>query len=463
MSGSGQLFHADHPRRLVPELSVNAAKAGWFVGIGAGGFFSIKQGDSVYVAASNVVKSRVSADDLFIYKVNDSSVALSPPAERKLEPCEIIGLIMLIFKERKGCGAVLHSNGQDPLLASLVYTGPEFKIRNQGAIRGVYNEVLRRNYSPDEELCVPIVDGPSLTEGALRNAIRQNPHANAVIIRNQGMFVWAENWQKCQAMAECYHLLMGVAVQMEKLGLNAYTHDVTLNSVAHATPMASSSMVAPPKPTPVSTPAPKTTPAAAVKASPSPVSKPTPSSAPVAKPPTPKPTPSPAAPKPTPSPAAASASVKKTTPNGVKTSPLKKTSGQRGGKVMKRGQRGAGRGNVRASPGPQGHGGPMGPPMGGPGGPMGPPMGGPPMGPPMMGPPMGPPMMGPDPFAMGMGPGGPPMQGGPARGGRGGGRRGGRGGPSGRGGPGGKRSGGGGPGRQNKKPHGMTKNTLMNY
>ena len=44
MSGSGQLFHADHPRRLVPELSVNAAKAGWFVGIGAGGFFSIKQG-----------------------------------------------------------------------------------------------------------------------------------------------------------------------------------------------------------------------------------------------------------------------------------------------------------------------------------------------------------------------------------------------------------------------------------
>ena len=28
---------------------------------------------------------------------------------------------------------------------------------------------------------------------------------------------------------------------------------------------------------------------------------------------------------------------------------------------------------------------------------------------------------------------------------------------------GGKRSGGGGPGRQNKKPHGMTKNTLMNY
>ena len=44
MSGSGTLFHADHPRRLIPELSANAHNAGWFVGIGSGGFFSIKQG-----------------------------------------------------------------------------------------------------------------------------------------------------------------------------------------------------------------------------------------------------------------------------------------------------------------------------------------------------------------------------------------------------------------------------------
>lgn len=53
--------------------------------------------DSVYVAASNVVKNRLVADDLFVYKVNDSSVALSPQ-DRKLEPCEIIGLLMLIYK-----------------------------------------------------------------------------------------------------------------------------------------------------------------------------------------------------------------------------------------------------------------------------------------------------------------------------------------------------------------------------
>lgn len=102
------------------------------------------------------------------------------------------------FSERRGTGAVLHSNGQDPVLASLVYTGSEFKIRNQGAIRGIYNEALRRNYAMDEELSVPIVN--VATEAGLRQAIRQNPHANAVIVRNQGMFVWAENWQKCQAM-----------------------------------------------------------------------------------------------------------------------------------------------------------------------------------------------------------------------------------------------------------------------
>ena len=54
--------------------------------------------DSVYVAASNVVKNRLVADDLFVYKVNDSSVALSPQSDRKLDPCEIIGLLMLIYK-----------------------------------------------------------------------------------------------------------------------------------------------------------------------------------------------------------------------------------------------------------------------------------------------------------------------------------------------------------------------------
>ena len=41
---SGTLFHENHPRRLVPELSSQFHKNQWFVGIGAGGFVSIKQG-----------------------------------------------------------------------------------------------------------------------------------------------------------------------------------------------------------------------------------------------------------------------------------------------------------------------------------------------------------------------------------------------------------------------------------
>jgi len=121
-------------------------------------------------------------------------------AKLMLINCERFGNYpdIFLFKERKGCGAVLHSNGQDPVLASLVYTGPEFKIRNQGAIRGIYNESQRRNYSMEEELTVPIVN--VATEAAVRQAMRQNPHTNALIVRNQGMFIWAENWQRCQAM-----------------------------------------------------------------------------------------------------------------------------------------------------------------------------------------------------------------------------------------------------------------------
>jgi len=499
MSGGGNLFHADHPRRLIPELSAVCHKSGWFNGTGSGGFFSIRQGDSVYVAASNVVKNRLEGNDLFVYKVSDSSVTLSPPQEKKLEPCEIIGLIMLIYKERKGTGAVVHSNGQDPVLASLVYTGAgEFKMKDQGAIRGIYNESLKRNYKMEEEVRVPIIH--HATEAALRTAIRHNPHANAVIVRNQGMFVWADNWQKAQAMSESYHLLTSIAVQMGKLGLNLYTHNVTSNDVASVNDSINAEVkVTTAAATPPTSSMPSPVPAA--KATPQPQQPKSPA----------KKVTTPAAPKSAPAAAAAASSTpaaakqpeakaNKKVANGTaaKASPLKKT---RGGKVTKVTKA---RMSVGKSPGgqkqqqqkpnkqqnqqqqQQGFNGPPnmgGPPMMGPG-PMGPgPMGGPPMGGPMVGP--GGPMMGPGmmmpmgPGPMMMGPGGPGGPGaGPGnfnqnkrnsaggRGGRGGrgGARGGRGGGGRGGGQGaGKKNNAGAGNKANKNKSGVAKDVLMNY
>ena len=40
----------------------------------------------------------MASDDLYAYNASDSSINLSPVQDKKLVPCEIAGLIMLIFK-----------------------------------------------------------------------------------------------------------------------------------------------------------------------------------------------------------------------------------------------------------------------------------------------------------------------------------------------------------------------------
>ena len=43
--------------------------------------------------------------------------------------------LLFDFLERKTASAVLHCNGKLPSLASLIYSGSEFKMKNQGIIK----------------------------------------------------------------------------------------------------------------------------------------------------------------------------------------------------------------------------------------------------------------------------------------------------------------------------------------
>ena len=218
------------------------------------------------MAASNVPKDRMTSDDLYVYNSSTSSVTLSPAQDKKLVPCEIANQIMSIFKgrlndqqmicnklrynknkqtstiisihvycllflERKSTGAVLHCNGKIPCLASLLYSGTEFKMKNQGIIKvklnkfhsncflkilnklkeiftqmishlvifqGLYNEALKRNYNMDEMVAIPIInDLESLDK--LKEILHKYCGSNIIIIRNQGVFIWADDWQKCKA------------------------------------------------------------------------------------------------------------------------------------------------------------------------------------------------------------------------------------------------------------------------
>ena len=72
-----------------------------------------------------------------------------------------------------------------------------YKCYIRFTFQGLYNEALQRNYNLDETVTVPIID--DLSQEKLKEALQKYNSPNAIIVRNQGIFIWAEDWQKCRA------------------------------------------------------------------------------------------------------------------------------------------------------------------------------------------------------------------------------------------------------------------------
>ena len=49
----------------------------------------------------------------------------------------------------------------------------------------------------EEEVTVPILDDAN--DVKLRQILQKYRSATAILVRNQGIFIWAEDWQKCKA------------------------------------------------------------------------------------------------------------------------------------------------------------------------------------------------------------------------------------------------------------------------
>ncbi|KAF3950138.1 hypothetical protein CMV_024070 [Castanea mollissima] len=50
--------------------------------------------------------------------------------------------------------------------------------------------------------------------------IRAYPKTTAVLVRNHGVFVWADSWVSAKTQAECYHYLFDAAIKLHQLGLD---------------------------------------------------------------------------------------------------------------------------------------------------------------------------------------------------------------------------------------------------
>ncbi|KAM3697445.1 hypothetical protein ACB098_06G113200 [Castanea mollissima] len=121
---------------------------------------------------------------------------------------------------------VLSSDGfllSTPILKSYTHTAPKctdcaplfMKITHMEMIKGICG------HGYHDELVVPTIENTahkgelleSLTEAAY-------PKTTAVLVRNHGVFVWADSWVSAKTQAECYHYLFDAAIKLHQLGLD---------------------------------------------------------------------------------------------------------------------------------------------------------------------------------------------------------------------------------------------------
>mmetsp|Transcript_8902 Transcript_8902/g.13506 ORF Transcript_8902/g.13506 Transcript_8902/m.13506 type:complete len:95 (+) Transcript_8902:388-672(+) len=79
----------------------------------------------------------------------------------------------------------------------------------------------------NDTLSVPIINNtPHEHElkDSMADAIKKNPDAVAVLVRNHGVYVWGDTWAEAKTHAECLEYLFQVVIEMKRLNI---THDQT--------------------------------------------------------------------------------------------------------------------------------------------------------------------------------------------------------------------------------------------
>lgn len=210
---------ASSARSLVPELCRHFYGLGWVSGTGGG--MSIRDGNDIFVAPSGVQKERIKEEDLFVLD-RDGNCIEEPDASRCLKKSECTPLFMNAYQMRNA-GAVIHSHAISADLVTLISPGQEFRITHQEMIKGIKKGSSKDNMRYDDTLVVPIIENTPFEKDLtdrMAAVMQKYPDTNAVLVRRHGVYIWGQSWQQAKTMAECYHYLFEVAIEMRKLGLD---------------------------------------------------------------------------------------------------------------------------------------------------------------------------------------------------------------------------------------------------
>ena len=198
-------------RERIVELCGVFYGLGWVSGTGGG--ISIREGDRIYVAPSGVQKERIDPADIFELSLDGDVVATPANTALKLSAC---APLFLHAYRKRDAGAVIHSHSIHAMMATLAYE-KEFQITHVEMIKGIresgYHDILR----------VPIIENTAHEcdlADTMGEAIDANPHADAILVRRHGVYVWGRDWIEAKTQAESYDYLFQSAVEMKKMGLD---------------------------------------------------------------------------------------------------------------------------------------------------------------------------------------------------------------------------------------------------
>jgi methylthioribulose-1-phosphate dehydratase len=202
---------------LICELCEQFYHLGWVSGTGGGMSIRDKDTGEIYVAPSGVQKERIKPEEIFVLDKDGKLVVYPEIPGKKLKLSECTPLFEACY-DLRDAGAVIHSHSVWAALASGL-GGPynkHFTISGYEMQKGI------KGHKVADTLAVPIIENTErecdLTT-ALKKAIEETPRTQAVLVRNHGVYIWGDTWEKAKTQAECYDYLFRVAVEKKRLGL----------------------------------------------------------------------------------------------------------------------------------------------------------------------------------------------------------------------------------------------------
>lgn len=214
------------PRALICELCREFYQKGWASGTGGG--ISLREGDSIFMAPSGVMKERMRPEDIF--ELDLQGGVKRPPTTPGLSLSQCSPLFMAAY-ELRGAGAAMHSHSLNAVLATMLdERATEFRITCVEMMKGIAGHGFY------DILTVPIIENTAHEcdlAASLREAMEKYPKAQAVLVRRHGVYVWGKSWAQAKTQAECYDYLFEAALKMKHMGLDPATRPPLLANDAH--------------------------------------------------------------------------------------------------------------------------------------------------------------------------------------------------------------------------------------